>query len=81
MVGSWLVVAVALYVTRDPHSRCIYLHQGQLKRDRKMRAMMMTKIELLLSREAIHRNRRIQNVARQGALIQTDTDSQCHIDK
>ncbi|KAI4808466.1 hypothetical protein KUCAC02_000525 [Chaenocephalus aceratus] len=38
-------------------------------------------IELLLSREAIHRNRRIQNVARQGALIQTDTDSQCHIDK
>ena len=33
MAGSWWVGAVALSATSDLLSRCIYLHQAQLKRE------------------------------------------------
>ena len=82
MAGSWRVVTVALSATRDLLSWRIYLHQGQLKRARKMIARRGMRKEMMMYRGGggIHRNLMIQYLVRQNALIRTDHISQGHID-
>ena len=68
MDGSWWMVIVALSATQDLLFQLIFLHQGQLKTERKMRVSMIVMKRKMMTDSGDS----VRMLVRQNALILTN---------